>query len=101
MFKYWSLKKYGTKLLPYLESFYGQRSFYSASEIRTVVYKKDFNPHYLPLGYILFLDPKELPQTIHEEFPSLNLVEFKQDILSYLDKKSYQGYLQVLNQVVA
>lgn len=98
MFKYWSLKKYGKKLRPYLEKKFGKRDFYSASEIRTVVYQKDFNPSFLPLGYILFLDPKEIQQTFYIEFPQLNINEYKQEILNYLNKKSYQGYLQVLHQ---
>ena len=96
MFKYWSIKKYGKKLLPYLEKKFGKRDFYSASEIRTIVYQKDFNPNYLPLGYLLFLDPKEAQQIFSTEFPQLKINEYKQEILNYLDKKSYQGYLQVL-----
>lgn len=99
MFKYWSLKKYGKKLLPYLEINFGKRDFYSSSEIRTIVYQKDFNPNYLPLGYILFLDPKEIQQTFFIEFPQLDINEYKQEILNYLDKKSYQGFLRKLKQV--
>jgi hypothetical protein len=101
MFKYWSLKKYGTKLLPTLEKRFGKRNFYSASEIRTIVYQQDFNPKYLPLGYILFLDPKEIEYTFHIEFPQLNIAEYKQEILSYLDKKSYQGALKVLQHAAS
>jgi hypothetical protein len=101
MFKYWSLKKYGTKLLPYLEKKFGKRNFYTSSQIRTIVYQKDFNPNYLPLGYILFLDPKEIQQAFHVEFPQINIVEYKKEILDYLDKKSYQGYLQILEQAAA
>lgn len=101
MLRYRSLKKYGTKLLPYLEKQFGQQEFYNASQIRTVVYKKDFNPSYLPLGYILFLEPSCLRETLTKEFPTLNIVEYKQEILSYLDKKSYQGYLNILNNMAA
>ncbi|GAA6205330.1 hypothetical protein [Thalassotalea sp. SU-HH00458] len=96
MFKYWSLKKYGTKLLPYLEKRFGKRDFYSASEIRTIVYQQDFNPKYLPLGYILFLDPKAIETTFHNEFPQLNITEYKQEILGYINKKHFQGALKVL-----
>jgi hypothetical protein len=101
MLKYWSIKKYGTKLLPYLEKQYGKQHFYSSSQIRTIIYRKDFNPEYLPLGYILFLNIDELKSTFSKEFPFIEITEYKQSILSYLDKKSYQGYLQVLQNVAA
>ena len=101
MFKYRSLKKYDTKLLPHLEKQYGKNTFYSASQIRTIVYRKDFNPSYLPLAYILFLDPKELENRLSIEFPQLSIAEYKKEILLYLDKKGYQGYMQALQQVAA
>lgn len=101
MFKYWSLKKYDNKLLPYLEKNFGKQEFYSASQIRKIVYRKDFNPHYLPLAYILFLDPIELDEVIAIEFPQLELEAYKKEILMYLDKKGYQGFLQSIQQVAA
>lgn len=101
MLKYRSLKRYGVKLLPYLEKRFGQQEFYSASQIRTIVYQKDFNPTFLPLGYILFHDPLSLSETLAAEFPTLNIHEYKKEILSYLDRKSYQGYLNVLGNIAA
>ena len=83
MFKYWSLKKYGNKLLPTLEKHYGSQKYFTASQIRTVVYTKDFAPEFLPLGYILFIDPSSLSQVIEREFPELDINEFKKEILTY------------------
>lgn len=96
MFKYWSIKKYGSKLLPLLEKQYGTRQYYSSSQIRTVIYRKDFDPSYLPLGYILFLDPHSLEDVLKAEFPDIKIAEYKKDILKYLEKKSYRGFLQIL-----
>ena len=60
MFKYSSIKKYGNKLLPALEKKFGNKTYFSASEVRSTVYKKNFNPAFLPLGYIISLHPDEL-----------------------------------------
>ncbi|REL35172.1 DUF6559 family protein [Thalassotalea euphylliae] len=98
MFRYWSLKKYGTKLQPTLEKRYGKQEFYSAHQIRATVYQKDFNPKFLPLGYLLFLEPCELDNVLAREFPEMNIEEYKQEIISYLANKSYEGHLQVLKQ---
>ena len=98
MFKFWSIKKYGTKLLPKLEKRYGNQTYYSAHQVRATVYQESFNPTYLPLGYLLFLERDELKQTLATEFPGLNIHQYKKDILDYLDTKSYQGYLQKLLQ---
>jgi hypothetical protein len=100
MFKYWSIKRYGTKLLPTLEKNFGIKSVYTASEIRTTVFKNNFSPKFLPLGYILFLDSVSLKKTMYIEFPQINIYEYRTEILSYLNSKSYHGYLQVLHQVV-
>ncbi|GHG02770.1 DUF6559 family protein [Thalassotalea marina] len=96
MFKYWSIKKYGSKLLPQLEKHYGENTFYTASQIRTIVYKKDFNPSYLPLGYILFLDPARLDGVLAKEFPEVKVNEYKKEILTFLEEKSYNGFLLTL-----
>ena len=56
MFKYWTIKRYGTKLLPTLERNFGCKDYYTASEVRTSVFKNNFSSNYLPLGYLLFLD---------------------------------------------
>ena len=98
MFKYRSIKKYGSKLLPTLEKRFGYQDFYSASQIRATVYQKNLNPQYLPLGYILFLESRELSHIMAVEFPTINITEYKNEMLSYLESKSYQGYLSVLHQ---
>lgn len=98
MLKYWSIKKYGSKLLPTLEKRYGKQSSYSAHQIRATIYQKDFNPTYLPLAYILFLSPSEQQEVLAREFPNLDINEYKKEILTYLKSKQYQGYLQVLQQ---
>jgi len=94
MFKYWSLKKYDSKLLPQLIKQYGRQEFYSPSQVRTIVYKKDFDPQFLPLGYILFVRPDLVSETIEKEFPQLQIAEYKKEIGQYLTRKSYKGYLQ-------
>lgn len=91
MLKYWSIKKYGKKLQKTLEKRYGGKSFYSPKEVRTTVYKCNFSPTYLPLGYILYIESKDLSKTIAMEFPEIDPVKYKEDILTFLDKKSYQG----------
>ncbi len=101
MFKYWSLKKYGNKLLPRLEKQFGHQTFYTPSQVRTVVYQKDFDPTFLPLGYILFVNPHLLNEVMEKEFPLIDINEYRREILAYLDRKSYQGYLQVLKQVTS
>ena len=97
MFKYWSIKKYGCKLLPCLAQKYGKQNFYSASQVRTIVYQKDFNPKYLPLGYILFINPREISAVFLAEFPHLNIENYKQELAIYLEKKRYQGFLKILD----
>jgi hypothetical protein len=98
MFKYWSINRYGSKLLPSLEKQYGIKKYYSASEVRTTVFKNNFSPKYLPLGYLLFLDHQTLMEAMYIEFPQVNVDEYRQSILHYLESKSYQGCLQRLHQ---
>ena len=100
MLKYWSIKRYGTKLLPTLEKRFGLKENYSASEIRTTVFKGNFSPKFLPLGYILFLDDISLKETMYVEFPQIDVSEYRKEILNYLDSKSYHGYLQVLHRSI-
>lgn len=101
MFKYWSIKKYGSKLLPLLEKQFGQHAYYTPSQVRSTVYQKNFDPTYLPLGYILFVEPNLLKQVLSKEFPNINTTEFKHEIITYLHRKSYSGYLDVLQKIVA
>jgi len=89
MFKYYSIKKYGVKLLPTLEKIYGVKKYYSASEVRATVYQNDFNPKYLPLGYILFLDQAALNEVWQTEYSALNIKQYQQEITDYLNQKRY------------
>ncbi|MBL4765328.1 MAG: hypothetical protein JKX67_08650 [Colwellia sp.] len=97
MLKYVAIKKYGYKLLPRLQQRYGEQLFYTASQIRATVYQCNFNPKFLPLGYLLFLDPSLLIQLMHEEFPAVCINNYKRDICHYLDKRKYHGHLQLLS----
>jgi len=96
MFKHSAIKKYGNKLLPQLQKRYGERLYYSASQIRATVYQRNFNSKYLPLGYILFLEPSILAQIIEKEFPCLCIIRYKKEMRDYLDEHKYHGYLQSL-----
>lgn len=97
MFKYFSIKKYGAKLLPTLEKRYGEKKHYSASQVRSTVYQNDFNPKYLPLAYLLFLEQNALKNVLFSEYPELNINQYKKDIGLYIARKKYNGYFQTLN----
>ena len=96
MFKYWSIKKYGNKLLPQLIKRYGKQKFYSERQIRATVYQCNFNPKYLPIGYILYLEPSKLNVIIDKEFPNLSISDYRKEISSYLETKQYSGSLEAL-----
>lgn len=96
MFKYWSIKKYGYKLLPTLEKQFGKKTYFSAREVRSTVYKKNFNPTFLPLAYIISLHPDELSEVMNKEFPDTSIQEYKHEMMVYLSEKNYQGSLKVL-----
>ena len=98
MFKYWSLKKYGTKLLPSLEKRYGKQRYYTRHQIRATIYQDNFEPQFLPLGYLLFLKSTQLHNVLTSEFPELDIQQYKAEILEYLNNKRYQGYLEKLHQ---
>ena len=98
MFKYSSIKKYGKKLYPTLAKRYGEQDFYSASQIRSTIYQCDYNPKYLPIGYLLFLDKTVLTQVIKQEFPQLCLVNYKNELCNYLNGREHYGFLQLLSQ---
>lgn len=93
MFKYLSLKKYSIKLLPVLERHYGKKTHYSPTEVRTTIYQHDFNPKYLPLAYLMFLEESMLSSVLYIEFPELDIVQYKEDIVTYLKKKNFIGSL--------
>ena len=96
MFKYWHIKKYGDNLANKLIKRYGEKSFYSASEIRATVYQCNFKPSYLPLAYLLYLEKPALETTLHTEFPELDIPSYKNEMLDYLGKKQYSGKLYQL-----
>lgn len=97
MLKYYSLKKYGRKFSPTLEKRYGRKQHYSASEVRATVYQNDFNPKYLPLAYLLYLEKNMLKNVLYAEYPELNVAQYKEDIINYLSKKNYSGSLLQLH----
>ena len=96
MLKYRAIKKYGNKLHQLLESKFGVKKFYTASEIRSTVYKSNFSPTYLPLGYILYLNNAELDKVLLREFPEIDPIKYKQEIVNFLDKRGYQGAMREL-----
>lgn len=97
MFKYRSIKRYGTKLLPTLERNFGHKPYYTASEVRSTIFKNNFSVKYLPLGYLLFLDTTSLKEAMYIEFPQTNIDDYRQEMSNYLTSKNYSGYLEVLN----
>jgi hypothetical protein len=96
MFKRAAIKRYGHRLQPKLNKRYGEQSFYSARQVRATVYQCNFNPSYLPLGYLLFLDKPELTDVLESEYPELCLDGYKNEIKTYLDQRKYYGNLELL-----
>lgn len=99
MFKYRAIKKYKAKLLPKLSKRFGDKDHYTASEVRSTIYQGNFNPKFLPLGYILFLENNELLQIMEKEFPHVCLNQYKGDMVDYLTNKKYRGCLNSLQAV--
>ena len=97
MFKQLAIRKYGNKLLPKLQKRYGEQKYYNASQVRATVYQCDFNPNFLPLGYLLFLEKSTLNKIISIEFPELCIRQYKQDMQGYLNKHQYYGHLRLLS----
>lgn len=97
MFKKHAIKKYGKKLLPTLKKRYGEKPYYSASEVRATVYKNSFNPKYLPLAYLLCLEQQDLNNVLFSEYPELDIYQYKKDIFSYIIQKNHTKYFQNLN----
>lgn len=95
MFKYRAIKKLGNKLLPTLEKEFGNKTYFSAREVRSTVYKKNFNPSFLPLGYIISLHPDELTEVMNEQFPDVSVHDYKKEMMTYLSEKNYQGRLNI------
>jgi hypothetical protein len=97
MLKRRAIKKYGNQLLPKLQQRYGEQNFYNASQVRSTIYQCNFNPRYLPLGYLLFLDSCSLNKVTADEFPELCMREYKREIKDYLSNHKYYGSLKILN----
>jgi len=96
MFKYWSIKRYGSKLLPLLEKKYGCQAYYHHEHIKLIINKYRFNKEYVPLAYLLFVEPNRHEQLFKIEFPHLNIDQYKNEMLHYLTEKKYKGYLLTL-----
>lgn len=101
MLKHAAIKKYGKKLLPKLQERYGKHNFYTASQVRATVYQCNFNPKFLPLGYLLFLQQEALQEILAIEFPDLCINNYKAEMRNYLDRKKYHGSLALLTEEVA
>ncbi len=98
MLKHAAIKRYGKRLQPKLNQRYGKQEFYSPSQVRATVYQCSFNPKYLPLGYLLFLEPSDLTEIISDEFPELCINKYKVEMRAYLDNRKYHGSLETLAQ---
>ncbi len=96
MFKYSSIKRYGKRLHPKLVKRFGEKKFYSSSQIRSTVYQCDFNPEYLPLGYLLFLEKNASQEIITLEFPQLCLITYKKNLLDCLKSRDSEVFSEVL-----
>lgn len=96
MFRKLSVKRYIKKLRPVLEKQYGQRSSYSASQIRETVFKKDFNTKYLPLAYIMCLRKDELATVLGVEFPNLCITNFELNVRNLVDSPEISQHFNTL-----
>lgn len=97
MFKHAAIKKYGNKLLPTLQKRYGEQVYYTGGQVRATVYQCNFKPRYLPLGYLLFIEPVKLTPLMEKEFPSTCINQYKKEMRDYLNERKYHGSLQLLN----
>ena len=88
MFTRLAIKKYVSKLRPTLEKRYGIQTHYTSSQVRATVFQKDFSPRFLPLGYIMCLDTDELQQALKTEFPDIDIIEYKAEVMTYLNDSS-------------
>ncbi len=96
MFKRAAIKRYGHRLQPKLHQRYGEQSTYTARQVRATVYQCNFNPTYLPLGYVLFLEKEELTSILESEYPELCIKSYKDEIKGYLEQRKYYGNLVAL-----
>lgn len=96
MFNKLSVKRYVKKLRPVLEKKYGQRNTYSARQIRTTVFKANFNVRYLPLAYIMCLKKDEIISVLDVEFPELCVTEFEQTISNLVESPEIAQHFNTL-----
>ena len=96
MFKYWSIKKYGLNLQNKLVERYGLHEYFNAHQVRATVYQCNFNPKFLPLAYLLYITPAQLTKVMANEFPDISISCYKNEMLTYLDTKKYQGFILAL-----
>ena len=83
MFKSWSIKKYGYKLHRQLIKRYGLQHYFTIQEVRSTVYQGNFNPKYLPLGYLFYISPDQLTVIMEREFPEINIHQYKAKMMPY------------------
>lgn len=96
MFNRFSVKRYIKKLRPLLEKQYGQRNTYSASQVRTTVFKKNFDTKYLPLAYIMCLNKDDIRTVLNVEFPELCVTDFEQTIKNLIDSPEISQHFNTL-----
>jgi hypothetical protein len=96
LLKFRAIKKYGAKLMTALENRFGAKKYYTPSEVRSTVYQKNFNPKYLPLAYLLYLDKNDLKNVIFTEYPELDIEQYTIEINDYISQKKYGEYFQRL-----
>jgi|TARA_B110000211_G_scaffold90335_1_gene105511 hypothetical protein len=97
LLKFHAIKKYGSKLRPKLVNRFGEKKYYSPSEVRSTVYQKNFNPKYLPLAYLLCLEKNDLKNVLFTEYPELDIEQYRIEINDYITRKKYGEYFQRLN----
>lgn len=83
--------------MPALINRFGEKEYYTPSEVRSTVYHKNFNPKYLPLAYLLYLDKNDLKNVIYIEYPELDIEQYTIEINDYITRKKYSEYFQRLN----
>jgi len=84
MLNKFAIKRYANKLLPTLNKRYGTSEKYSAHQIRETIFKCGFNPKYLPLAYILYIEKEQLIPILAIEYPELDITSFRKEICYYL-----------------
>ena len=96
MFKRLSVKRFIKKIRPALEKKYGVQESYSVSQIRTVVFTKNFNIKHLPLAYILCLSKNDIRAVLDEEYPELCLSSFEHYICELTNSTEVEQHFIML-----